>query len=53
MKPYFLETKNLSDQGFVAPKVLQLKAMLKERGIDTGESVSLDEIALMAKAGVE
>ena len=52
MKPYFLNLKNLTDQGFVPPKILQLKAMLQERGIETGESVDLDEIARLAKEGV-
>lgn len=51
MKPYFLEISNLEEQGFVAPKVLQLKRMLKERGIDTQDSIDLETITSLAKAG--
>lgn len=51
MKPYFLDISNLENQGFVAPKILQLKRMLAHKGIDTQDSVDLDEIAAMIKAG--
>lgn len=53
MKPYFLDISNLEKQGFVPPKVLQLKEMLKEKGFDTGDSVDLQEISKLVKAGVK
>lgn len=48
---FFEDTSRLDSLEFVVPKVLQLKASLKQRGIDTGTELDLDIIAEMVKEG--
>lgn len=51
MMPYFLNIHNLTEKGFVPPKVLQLKEMLKQKNIDTGDYVDLKTISEIASKG--
>ena len=48
---FFEDTSRLDSLEFVVPKVLQLKASLKQRGIDTGTELDLAIIAQMVKEG--
>lgn len=45
----FSNSKILSDLGFVAPKIIQLKNMLEAKGIDTQGMFDLDSIAMKIK----
>ncbi|MBK2404144.1 energy-coupling factor transporter ATPase [Erysipelothrix sp. strain 2 (EsS2-7-Brazil)] len=49
VKEFFDDPNKLETLGFVAPKILQLKQLLKKRGFDTDSSLELDEIAGMIK----
>lgn len=48
-KELFSNSKILSDLGFVAPKMIQLKLMLQEKGIDTEGLFDLESIAKKIK----
>ncbi|QIK69825.1 energy-coupling factor transporter ATPase [Erysipelothrix sp. HDW6C] len=46
---FFKDQTMLDALGFVAPKILQLKTMLLEKGIDTKDSLDLDAIVTLIK----
>lgn len=48
-KAFFKEADLLEELGFVAPKILQLKRMLKKQGLDTKDELDIENIAKMVK----
>lgn len=52
-KSFFKDTSLLKSLGFVTPKILQLKERLLSKGIDTKDSLNLEQIAQVIKGGIK